>query len=49
MSAREKWEPTDVERAEHEALHKRALAEHAVRMLDKQPNGQTPTDKELLS
>lgn len=29
MSAREKWEPTDVERIEHDKLHARAQRDHA--------------------
>ena len=37
MSAREIWEPTPAERAEHEARHAQALADHA-REIEQQLN-----------
>lgn len=49
---RETWNPTPTERAEHEARHAQALADHAQRMYtnwllaNPQP---LPTDEELLS
>ena len=43
--SREVWKPTDTERAEHDARHVKALADHARRMAE--PEGYAAMVREL--
>jgi len=57
MSTREKWEPTETERAEHETRHAQALIDHiagqtgreAREQFERMPDTEIPTDEDLLS